>query len=118
MADFNFTATAQCDYCGELLSSSDEDCDNCSQKMVDQHVFRRISSDEDAPDIIMVEATRRYKWYKLEQELGDDWIGYEWLGPRWSVQNKVASEFWGSIQDIPRRTMSLDAPSDVGTDAE
>lgn len=114
MSDFSFTATAECDYCGAMLSSSDEDCDSCSEEDVYQQVFRRISSKGDEPDTLTVMSTHQYKWYKLEQEVGDDWIGYEWLGPRECVQNMIGLHMWETIEDIPKRAMSLDAPSDVG----
>lgn len=114
MSDFTFTATAECDYCGGLLSSSDEDCDSCSESDIHQQMFRRISSDEDNPETLAVMATHDYKWYKLEREVGDDWIAYEWLGPRESVQNMIGLHMWETIHDIPKRAMSLDAPNDVG----
>lgn len=113
MGDFSFSSTAQCDYCGNMLSASDEDCDECSPADRSQQMFRRITSDDDAPDTIVVEATPKHKWYKLQAELGEDWIAYEWLGPRPSVQKMVGTYAWDTIHDIPKRQMSLDAPNDV-----
>lgn len=112
MSDFNFTATAECDYCGNLLSSSEESCGECSDD-VNQHIFRRIGTSSKEPQTIMVEATMDYKWQKLKRELGEDWIAYEWLGPRPSVQTMVGTRMWDSIQDIPERQSSLDAPKDL-----
>lgn len=105
---FSFSATARCGKCGEYLSSSDEECDHDGQE-VQQHVFRHITDD----DVVAVEATARYKWHALKREWGEDWIAYEWLGPRESVQNMVTSSTWDGVKDIPKRAMSLDAPSEV-----
>lgn len=113
MGDFSFSATAQCDYCGNLLSSSTEDCEECSDDNIYQQFFRRLAGEEKH---IVVEATHGYKWYKLEEQVGEDWIAYEWLGPRESVQNMVGGATWESVEDLPKRSMSLDAPSDVGSD--
>lgn len=77
-------------------------------------MFRRITSEEDKPAVITVEATGNHKWYKLESEMSDDWIAYEWLGPRWSVQNMVGSQMFETIEDVPKRAMSFNAPDDVG----
>lgn len=117
MSDFSFTSTAECTYCGNMLGSSDEDCDECSPADREQQVFRRITSTEDSPDTIMVEAVGQHRWHRLQSEVGDDWIAYEWLGPRPSVQRMVGTYMWDSIQDIPKRQMSLDAPKDVGSES-
>jgi hypothetical protein len=113
MGDFSFTATAECHYCGNLLGSSDDECENCSDDDREQHVFRKMDADDGPIETIMVEATMRYKWYKLHDEIGDDWIAYEWLGPRPSVQRMLEMDVWDTLQDIPQREMSLDAPNDV-----
>lgn len=55
-----------------------------------------------------------YRWHKLADQLDEEWKAYEWLGPRESVQNMVGRYMWETIQDIPRRQMSHEAPSDVG----
>jgi hypothetical protein len=105
MTDFEFTATASCDYCGNLLSSSDEECDNCSSEEVEQHVFRKIRSD--SSEIVLVRATMSYKWDRLE-EVVDDWKSYEWLGPRGEVRSMVGRNPWPSVEDVPRRAMPHD----------
>ena len=117
MSDFSFTSTAVCDYCGNMLGSSDEECDECEPEDRKQQVFRRLTSEGDSPDTIMVDAVGQHRWHKLEEEVGEDWIAYEWLGPRESVQKMVGSYMWETIQDIPKRQMSIDAPDDVGADS-
>jgi hypothetical protein len=109
---FDISASAECDFCGNLLTSSDDDCGECVSADREQHLFRRLTSG-DGPDTIAVESTVDYRWHKLQQEVGDDWIAYEWLGPRDSVQSMLGRQMWDTIQDIPCRQMSLDAPSDV-----
>lgn len=111
MTEFTFSATAECDLCGAYLSSSDEDCDHDGQP-VDVHVFRRLSDGRES--MIGVECAIRYKWYALEEKVGDDWIAYQWLGTRESVENMLSGNMWESIEDLPHRAMSLDAPNDVG----
>lgn len=113
MGDFSFTSTAECDYCGNMLSSSDQDCGKCDKSDRKQHVFRSVSSGLE-PDTIVVEAVGDHMWHKLNAEVGEDWIGYAWLGSRESVQEMVGSYMWDSIEDIPYRQMSYNAPDDVG----
>jgi len=110
MTDFTFTSTAECDKCGAYLSASDEECDHDGQP-VDVHVFRRIN--EGRESMIGVECAIRYKWHALEEKIGEDWIAYQWLGTRESVENML-NGYWDSVEDLPKRAMSLDAPSDVG----
>jgi len=117
MSDFTFSSTVECDYCGSMLTASDEECDECSPEDREQQVFRRLTSDGDSPETIMVEAVGRHRWYRLEEEVGDEWIAYEWLGPRTSVQRMLADDGCETLQDVPRQKMSLHAPSDVGAES-
>ncbi len=111
MSNFSFKATAECQLCGAFLSSSDEDCGHDGREVHSQ-VFRRIGGGRD--DIVGVKSTTPHKWHKLEEKVGDDWIAYQWLGPRESVNSML--HLWGDIEDIPHRAMSVDAPNDVGND--
>lgn len=45
MSDFSFTATAECDRCGNLLSSSTEDCDKCSPEDLSRYHFEHMLDD-------------------------------------------------------------------------
>lgn len=112
MSDFSITAAAECNTCGQLLSTSDEDCTVCSEDEVYEQMFRRIVS-KDGPDVIGVRATMDFKWEKLKREVGDDWIGYEWLGPKESVIALTDMPAWDSIEEVPRREMSTRAPKDL-----
>jgi hypothetical protein len=110
MSDFSFTATAQCEKCGSYLSSSNEKCDH-DGLTVEKHVFRHISNGRDS--ITGVHSTAQHKWYALEEKLGEDWIEYEYIGPKQSVNRMLNSSTWDSVEDLPRQSMSLDAPRDV-----
>ena len=46
MSNFSFTATAECERCGNYLSSSTEECDECSEQEMSRYHFEHISSDE------------------------------------------------------------------------
>lgn len=105
MSDFSFSATAECDKCGAYLSSSDEDCDH-GGRPVETHVFREIGGGRDS--MIGVESTIRYKWQRLEERVGDDWIAYEWLGTKESVNNMLKSNAWSSVSELPSQATSLD----------
>jgi len=105
---FSFTATAECDYCGQLLGSSDEDCDHDGDT-VRSRVFRRLGEGRDS--LVGVKATHDWKWYKLAEEVGEDWIAYEYLGTREEVNSMLSVR--GSVADLPRLSMSLSAPRDV-----
>lgn len=110
MSNFSFTATASCDKCGAFLSSSDEDCDH-NGDTVSVHVFRRMGAGRDS--MKGVESTARHKWHRLEDKVGSEWVTYEYLGRRESVESMLSSGLWNGIADLPKRGMSLDAPSDV-----
>lgn len=107
---FSFTATAQCDYCGQLLGSSDEECDH-EGRPVANHVFRRLQGGRDT--LVGVKATARWKWYKLAEDVGEDWIAYEYLGTKEHVNNMLDGNFWETVEDLPKISMSVDAPNDV-----
>lgn len=107
---FSFTATAQCDFCGAYLSSSDEECDHDGYD-VERLMFRRIGSGQ--PKLITIEATKGHMWYKLKKQVGEDWIAYEYLGPHSWVKKNTGSNIWPDVEDIPKRSMSIDAPDDV-----
>lgn len=105
---FSFSATARCDLCGEYLSSSDEVCDHKGQKPT-ENMFRHITEDK----VVSVEACPGWHWYALKDMVEDDWIAYEWLGPKSLVKNLVGSASWETVDDIPSRAMSFDAPKEV-----
>jgi len=110
MSDFSFTATASCEKCGAYLQSSDEVCEHGGQT-VKTHVFRKIGCGRES--IVGVDATIRHKWQRLEERVGDDWIKYEWLGSKESVNNMLKSNAWSSVSELPSQATSLDAPDDV-----
>jgi hypothetical protein len=112
MSDFSFTSTAECAYCGNMLSSSDEECDQCDESDRYRQMFRHMTGDDDCPKTVVVEATHRHKWYKLADKMGKDWIAYEWIGPMEEVKVFINSTC-DSIDDVPRRSTSLDAPNEV-----
>lgn len=112
MSDFSFSATARCSECGAYLSSSSEECDHNGSE-VNTHVFREIGQGRDS--LVGVESTIRYKWYKLEDTVGEEWKKYEWLGTRDDVNNLLGDK-WSTIEELPKRAMALDAPRDVGSE--
>lgn len=103
MSDFSFTATATCDYCGNLLSSSTEDCEACSADDISRHFFRKIAGNT----VITVRSTSNYVWEKLES-IVDDWWQYEWLGRRRTVYLLLTSSSWNDIQEIPSKQTALE----------
>jgi hypothetical protein len=107
---FSFTATAQCDLCGQLLSSSDEECDH-EGRNVDAHVFRRLG--EGRESLVGVRAVPTWKWHKLAEDVGEDWIAYEYLGRKRNVNMMLEKGFWLSVEDIPNISMSYQAPDGV-----
>ena len=98
---FDFTATAQCKYCGNYLDSSDAECQHSGQS-VRPHIFRRLKSDK----LTVIRATPEYKWQKLANTKGEDWIAWVYIGTR-SLVSKYLERY--SIEDIPQISMSLDA---------
>jgi RNA polymerase subunit RPABC4/transcription elongation factor Spt4 len=103
MTNFSFTATATCDYCGNLLSSSTEECGACSKEDISQHFFREIAGST----VITVCSTNSHVWQKLESVV-DDWWQYEWLGQRRTVYLLLTSSSWSDIHDIPSKQTALE----------
>jgi len=105
---FSFTATAKCDACGQLLGSSTEECGH-DGKNVNKHVFRKLGEGRDS--LVGVSATATYKWYRLAEEVGKDWIAYQYIGTKNHVNAMLKT--WESVEELPHITMSCDAPADV-----
>lgn len=105
---FSFSATARCSLCGEYLSSSDEECDHKGQTPV-ENMFRHVSKDK----VVSVEACPGFHWHALKEMVGDDWIGYQWLGPKGLVKSMVGQSCWETVDDVPHRAMSTAAPEEV-----
>jgi hypothetical protein len=106
MSEFSFSATAECEYCGAYLESSSADCDH-NGVPAKKHVFRQISATNSS--ITGVVATPKYKWQKLQEKVGDDWIEYEYLGPKHTVNSLLGTKGYTSVDDVPRISMSTDA---------
>lgn len=107
---FSFTATAQCDKCGQLLGSSDEKCDHDGQT-VKSRVFRRLGEGRDS--LVGVVSTPAWKWYKLKETVDDEWIAYEYLGTKKHVNGLLGGPMWSSVEELPHVAMSIHAPDDV-----
>lgn len=95
MSDFTFTSTAECELCGAHMSSSNAECDHGGNR-VENHLFRRLNS----TDTISVKSTGLYKWEKLSENV-DEWIAYQYLGPRESVESMLSSTLWSDVSDVP-----------------
>lgn len=110
---FSFTATAQCEQCGQLLSSSDETCDHNGEE-VDKFVFRRLTQE----DAEIIESTPSWRWHKLAQQVGEDWIAYQYLGRKSDVEIMVAEDVHPHFTEIRPRAISTDAPDSVMEEVE
>lgn len=110
MGDFSFSATARCEACGAYLSASDEGCDHDGDP-VRVRVFREISGGRD--DLVGVEATGWWMWHALNDKVGDEWIKYEYLGPREDVNLMLKCGYWDGVADLPKISMSADVPDDL-----
>lgn len=105
---FSFTATAQCEMCGQLLGSSEDSCSHQGEP-VKEHVFRRLEQE----NAQIVEACGSWSWYKLAESVGEDWIAYQYLGSPESVESKIQSDVFPTFDKLKPLALSLDAPSDV-----
>lgn len=110
---FSFTATAECDHCGQLLGSSDENCDH-NGRTVEKHLFRRLGEGRDS--LTGVQTTAPYKWYSLAEDIGEDWIAYQYLGTKQHVNALLESKACDSIEEMSYISMSTKAPPDVNED--
>lgn len=111
MSGFSFTATAECDKCGQLLGSSTEECDH-DGKPVSKHIFRYLTRGRDS--LVGVQATNDHKWHKLEEKTGDEWIGYHYLGTKEHVNSMLQGSVWDGVSDLPYLQLSMAAPEGVG----
>jgi len=64
MSNFSFTATAQCDRCGNYLSSSDEECDECLGMPLISYHFVDITGNS-SEKIVIDAVNSRQAWQKL-----------------------------------------------------
>lgn len=115
MSDFSFVGTAECDYCGGTLSSSDEDCDHDGQS-VDTHVFRRMGGGR--ASMKGVKSTPQYKWHRLKENVGDDWIAYQYIGTKQHVNSMLNGRMWSDVADLPTIAMSPSAPSELSEEVK
>lgn len=110
MTDFTFSAGGECELCGNHLPSANADCDHDGQP-VSVHIFRRLRGGRDT--MKGVRAAPKYKWHKLAESVGEDWIAYQYLGTRESVDGMLTDDMFGTFSELPARSMSLVAPDDV-----
>lgn len=97
--DFDLTATTECDFCGNYLSSSDEECGEHIEGDIGVHFFRELNSD----NLSAVRATREHCWQKLANNKGEGWIRWMYLGERELVSNFVKDH---EISEIPHKQMA------------
>ncbi len=110
---FSFTSTAQCEQCGQLLGSSEEECDHNGEQVY-QFVFRRLR--EENAEII--ESTPSWRWHKLAQRVGEDWIAYQYLGQKGDVESMLEQSAHPSFTELRPRMISVDAPDSVTEEVE
>jgi hypothetical protein len=110
---FSFTATAQCEQCGQLLGTSEEQCDHNGEQ-VDQFVFRRLAQE----DAEIIESTPSWRWHKLAQRVGEEWIAYQYLGRKSDVEVMVEQPLYPSFTELRPRAISVDAPDSVMEEVE
>jgi hypothetical protein len=108
MTDFSFKAP-ECEYCGKHLSSSNTMCKH-DGKDVSKHVFRKIGQGRES--MTGVKSTKDNKWKKLSEKV-DNWIAYEYLGPKSVVETNLSGCFWNSVEELPSVEVSARAPSDI-----
>jgi len=102
---FSFTATAECDKCGALLSSSDTNCDhNGSESQT--RVFRKFTQGRES--LVTVDATKGWMWNKLKEER-DEWIAYQYIGTEEYVKDMVNNPIFGDVSSIPAVALSIDS---------
>jgi hypothetical protein len=101
--------------CGAYLSSSDEDCDHDGMS-VEKHLFREIDGGRDS--LVGVECCLTRAWHRLQERVGDDWIGYEYLGTKAYVVDNINAGLWDDVASMPRKSMALSAPDDIPYDEE
>jgi hypothetical protein len=100
---FEFTSSAQCDYCGNHLASSDEDCTAHTRDDLSYHVFRHVNED----DTMKVQSIPEYKWNKLHDEIADEWIEWVYIGSQEMVDNY--NKYGYSIREIPSLQVCTDS---------
>jgi hypothetical protein len=96
---FEFTATAQCEYCGNYLDESGKACDAHTVDDLDWHYFRRINADES----FAVLATSGHKWQKVADEKEEEWIEWVYVGPREYVKQRLCTF---ELTEMPKLSMA------------
>lgn len=108
VVSFTITSTATCDECGAMLSSSDSDCSH-EGKAVEKRLFRRLFGGPES--LVSVTTTRDWMWHSLKEDVGDDWIAYQYLGTVGFVESKIDTV--ADISSLSWEQLSLHAPSSV-----
>jgi hypothetical protein len=106
---FEFSSTAQCEYCGNYMSTSTGECDEHTVDELSLYYFRHLSTG----DVFVVRSTYDHMWYKLADMKGEDFISWEFIGDRQYVYSMLSVSYNDSVEDIDRLLMSVDAPADV-----
>lgn len=92
---FDFTGTAQCSLCGAFLSDSTEECDD-HDGVVAYRFFREMGTGT----LRIVVATFDHKWQKLYNQLGEEWLGWVYVGTRVEVDQRLGNSH-ESVEDLP-----------------
>jgi hypothetical protein len=105
----SFTALFECEFCGEPLTSADEDCPLCSDRENQDILFRNIFTDETRSVEVAIAASPCFMWEKFARSLdGEDPIPYAIIGSKSTVDLMLQHSSVGDVSQIKPRQMSKD----------
>lgn len=101
---FSFTSLAECEYCGNPLSNSTEECDECDGVPDIEVVFKNLLTGDIESIIVSKIRTSDYLWEELARSV-DDYTALEFglLGTREQVDRFLDMSRYSRITDVPAR---------------
>ena len=107
---FTFVEPDRCKLCGSY-----ENNDTCDHTHENTYMFRHVV---DKSKIVEIRAVGEHRWQVLKDEVGEEWLLYEYIGTDKDVQYIVENMHMGEVKDIPNVDTPENAPDYVFSDEQ
>jgi hypothetical protein len=97
--------STECDYCGDKLK--DGKCSGHTEEQVMEHVFRHLKTSEK----LVVKTTPDYKWQRLSEQKGDEWVEWAYIGTSEIVSGHMKVS--DNLGEVPILQTCIDAEVDA-----
>jgi len=100
---FTFVEPERCARCGSYKK------DECDHTHENDYLFRHVVDKE----IVEINAVGEHRWQVLKDCVGEEWLLYEYIGTKESVEYEINNMHMGGIEDIPHIDTPENAPEYV-----